>query len=129
MDTFRNTGSVVNRNTFFSGRPKSVRNNNNHGIILEKILRSPKKSTHHISRELGISRTSVQRIIHDLGASPYKIKILQSLKPQVPTERLRYACHMLALQYQDDTFLDNIWFSDECHVLLSGHINKQNTWF
>jgi hypothetical protein len=33
---------------------------------------------------------------------------------------------VLANLYADPSFLDTWWWSDECHVLLSGHVNRQN---
>ena len=29
----------------------------------------------------------------------------------------------------DENFLENIWFSDEAHFLLSGHVNSKNNIF
>ena len=126
---FRDTGSVDNDNKCNSGRKRTIRTNENHGIILEKVLRSPKKSRRRLSKELGISRSSVNRMIKDIGAFSYKIQILQSLQPQDPHQRFNYATCFLAQNYADEDFVENIWFSDECHVLLSGHVNKQNMRF
>ena len=126
---FKDTGSVGNDNKCNSGRKTTIRTNENHGIILEKVLRSPKKSRRRLSKELGISRSSVNRMIKDIGAFSYKIQILQTLQPQDPHQRFDYATRFLAHNYADGDFVENIWFSDECHVLLSGHVNKQNMRF
>ena len=71
----------------------------------------------------------IQRLIQDLDAYPYNIQIFQLLKPQDPAERMQYTCRMLAEHYVNDNFVGNVWFSDECHILLSGHLNKQNMRF
>lgn len=126
---FDENGSVLNQNKGKSGRPLTVRTNNNHGIIFEKVLQSPKKSQRRISQELGIARSSVQRLLKDLGVFSYKIQLLQTLQPQDPHQRANFAARLLALCYEDPGVLRNIWWSDECHVLLSGHVNKQNMRF
>ena len=43
--------------------------------------------------------------------------------------RARYCAYMLGRAYDDEAYLQNVWWSDECHVLLSGHVNKQNLCF
>ena len=126
---FDKDGTVENLNKGHSGRPRTARTNENHGIVFEKVVHSPKKSQRRISRELGIARSSVQRILNDLGVHSYRIQLLQTLQPQDPVQRVNFATRLLAIAYQDDSFLKNIWWTDECNVLLSGHVNKQNMRF
>ena len=75
---YREKGSVENQNANNSGRPRSVRVNDNHEAVLEKILCSPKKSMHRLSKELDISFTSVRRFVHDVGSRSYKIHVFSN---------------------------------------------------
>ena len=89
-------GTVHNMSANHSGRPRAVRTNTNHGIVMESILRSPKKSTGRLSYELKISNTTVRRIIDDLGAHSYKIHVLHTLQPTDLEARKVYCSTMLA---------------------------------
>lgn len=39
---FEENGTILNLNKGKSGRPRTVRSNDNHGVIFEKVLRSPR---------------------------------------------------------------------------------------
>lgn len=58
----------------------------------------------------------------DLHLNPFKIQLVQELKPTDPADRLFFANEIM------DRFpeTDNILFSDEAHFHLNGHVNKQN---
>ena len=75
---FRETGSAANANKGCSGRSCSVKTPNNVQNLRERLEESPRKSTRRLSQEVGISRSSVMRILHDdLKLFPYKTQILQ----------------------------------------------------
>ena len=38
----------------------------------------------------------------------------------------KWFCNVLE---NDENFLENVWFSDEAHFLLSGHVNSKNNVF
>ena len=60
---------------------------------------------------------------------PYKIQIMQNLTITDQVQRLdfcRWACGVADIYA--DTFR-NVWFNDESHFLLSGHVCKQNMKF
>ena len=57
---------------------------------------------------------------------PYKIQILQAQTATNKAERLVF-CQSTSNRIEDHPdFLDLIFFSDEAHFRLSGHVNKQN---
>ena len=93
---FRESGSAENQNKNRSGRKRTIRTNDNHGRIFDKILRSPRKSMRRISSELDLSLTSVRRLVHDLGARSYKIQIFQSLTAQDLVQRSAYCARVFA---------------------------------
>jgi hypothetical protein len=124
---FRQDGSVQNQNASHSGRKRTISANDNCGIIFQKVLESPTKSTRRISLETQISHASVRRILRDLGAFSYRIQMLQTLTPVDRVSRKQFCARVLAQHYMDPYFLRDWWWSDECHVYLCGQVNKQNS--
>ena len=111
-----------------SKRPRTahVRSPENIAVLRVAIQRSPNKSTRQAAREMGISRRSVQRILHsDLKRFPYKITVLQKLTNQNKQRRLKYE---LWAEGKDQIFF-NTRFSDEAYFQLNGTVNKQNVRF
>ena len=98
--------------------------------VRDSVVRSPGKSLRRRSQELGINRESVRRIlIADLNMNPYRIQIKQKLTPDDMKKRV-IMCHWFCdkIDAEPDS-LDNVWFSDEAHFLLSGHVNSKNNVF
>ena len=91
----------------------------------EAIIGSPRRSARRHSAELGISPSTVQRILHkDLAFQPYKIVTLQQLNPQDYQQRLSF-CHTMLDMFDENENLTPI-MSDEVHFHLNGTVNKQN---
>ena len=82
------------------------------------------------SQELGMTRESLRRVLtSDLHLYPYKIQIKQKLTDADKEKRVtmcEWFCNVLE---NDENFLENVWFSDEAHFLLSGHVNSKNNVF
>lgn len=128
---FRSAGILQNMNKKHSGRTPTARTRDNTERVFEKVLSSPRKSQRRMCNELdpAITRSSLQRILRDLGAFSYKIQILHELRPCDFSARRDYCARVLANLYENPAFLDNWWWSDESHFLLSGHVNRQNIRF
>ena len=62
---FEQTGSVVDLPR--SGRPKSVTNKRNLQAVADAMGVNPKKSMRTVSKEIGISKSSMLRIIKELN--------------------------------------------------------------
>jgi hypothetical protein len=93
-------------------------------MALEK---SPQKSMRRLSAETNISETSCRKIAKKvLHMFPYKISVLQELKPGDAEKRVKFAEWMLELVNSDASVLDYTFFSDEAHFHLSGYVNNQN---
>jgi inhibitor of nuclear factor kappa-B kinase subunit alpha len=125
---FEETGSVKDAQK--SGRPKTSRSDENVSTLQELMQDSPENSIRRTSSETGISKSSVHNIIRkDLELYPYKIQIMQSLNITDQVERLSF-CNWASdvIDTYADAFND-VWFSDESHFLLSGHVCKQNMRF
>nr|XP_012563354.1 unnamed protein product [Hydra vulgaris] len=120
-------GSVSDRTK--SGRGRSVRTCENTEAVSRSIEENPTTSTQRRSQELGISRSSLQRIQRDLHMYPYKIQLVQSLQPPDFQKRLNYAVRFQRTARNDNEFIHKLIMGDEAHFHLNGHVNKQNMRF
>ncbi|KZC15025.1 hypothetical protein WN55_08618 [Dufourea novaeangliae] len=57
---------------------------------------------------------------------PYKIQLVQELKPTDYAQRMDYVISLLEKQDQSTDFIHNLIMSDEAHFELNGFVNKQN---
>lgn len=106
-----------------SGRKRSVRTEDNISSAKDSVLSSPKRSVRHRSQALGVSKSSLHRILkRDLHMRPYKLQLCQKLTVPDQQKRLRMAKWF----EQHSAVLDRVWFSDEAHFWLTGHVNSQN---
>ena len=89
-----------------------------------------KKVTPRRPQELDVSRSSVHRNLkNDLQLYPYRIQIKQTLIQNDVTKRVEM-CHWFGSKIEENRdFLQNVWFSDEAHFSLSGHVNNKNSVF
>jgi hypothetical protein len=93
-----------------SGRPEisSVENVATVKMALEK---SPQMSMRRLSAEMNISKTSCLKIARNvLGMDPYKISLLQELKPGDAEKRMKFAEWMLEFVNSDPSVLDHTFF-------------------
>lgn len=105
---FEQYGTIGDRRKDTRIRQRTGRSDENIEKVKTIIQETPTKSVRNVFREVdsNISSSSVYRILkYDLKFTPYKISIMQHLKDTV------------------------IWFSDEAHFTLDGHVNKQNMRF
>ena len=127
VNKFRNHRTVLNLNAkkngrqTHSGRPKTSRTPENTAAVRESVVRSSSKSVCRRNQELGLNRESVRRIlITDLNLYPYRIQIKQKLTQEEMRKRV-IMCEWFCDKIDEEPdFLDNVWFSDEAHFLLSG---------
>ena len=72
--------------------PPSLTTPDNIAAAAESVREAPKTSFHRRSQQLNISETSLRRILHkDLGMTPYKVQLVQQLKPNDHPMRFRFA--------------------------------------
>ena len=84
-------------------------------------------SARAVSRELGFPWPSVRKILRCfLEWYPYKIQIVQQLKPRDSQQRLDFALQFLARMKVDDMWPENILWTNEAHFTLEGAVNTQN---
>ena len=98
--------------------------------LQKRLEEFPRKLTRRLSQETGISRTSVLRILFDdLKLFPYKIQTLQWQTDHNKAERGTISEDISQRIENHHGLLHLIFFSDEAHCYLSGHISKQNMHF
>ena len=67
-----------------SGRPITVRTEENIQLVSEAFAQNPQLFQRCASFELGISGTSLQHLMQDLNLKPYKPRLLQALNEDDP---------------------------------------------
>ena len=121
---FEDQGAVSNLPRY--GRPKAVCTNENKERIRENVEENPTTSTRKRSLELGISRTSLKRVLKSLNFCPYKLQLILKLKTHDFQPRLQYAVRLRKLAENEPNFFDKLFMSDEAHFHLNGFVNTQN---
>ena len=106
----------------------------NHSKISDKCGWSPcfctaeslKKSLRRRSQELGISVTSLQRMLRkDLTKFPYKISTCHELTAD--KQRCTEMCNRIAERMNRfQNWINKVWFTDEAHFHLNGAVNHHN---
>lgn len=124
VQRFRQQGAVSDLPRI--GRPRSGRTEANIERVRESVGEEPTTSTRRRSGQLGIARTTLRRILHGLHLFPYKIQLVQALKPADYEQRVAYAIRFQQLAREVDGFVHHLIMSDEAHFLLNGFVNKQN---
>lgn len=80
IEALEDNGSTRRRRG--SGRPKTVRTLENVALVKAAVEQSPRRSAWKLSLALAMSNRSLRRILcYDLLFHPYKIMIVQELKP------------------------------------------------
>lgn len=125
VQKFEQTGSVVDNKRI--GRPRTSRSAENIAAVSDSVIECPKTSIRRRSLELGISRSTMQRILtNDMHLHPFKIQLTQELKPNDHLKRRVFVDWVLENQQVDGDFVKKIIFSDEAHFHVDGYVNKQN---
>ena len=140
---FTKFGTVknLNRKTLdrlsHSGR-KRIRNEVMIYRVRGSVTDSPHRSTRRRCQELGISRTTLRRVLQeDIHLFPYHITTHQKLTEHdmsVRVEMAKVLCEKiessaLKRQASNKNFLSLLWTSDEAHFYLNGQVNSKNNIF
>ena len=134
VKTFKDTGTLITSTKkgqkSRSGRKLTARSPENVDAVRDSVGWRPKKSLRRCSQELGPSRSSVHRILkNDLQLYPYRIQIKQTLTQNDMAKRVEMCQWFESKIEENPEFLQNVWFSDEAHFSLSGHVNSKNSVF
>lgn len=117
------TGSVLNAP---HNRVRTRRTDEAIAAVQEHFGDDPHSSTRRASLALGMSRTTVRRILKDLKWHPYKVHIVQGLSDEDFASRLDFATDELQRIADNPQRLGSLAFSDEAHFHLDGAVNRHN---
>lgn len=121
LKRFQETGSTLPMRR--QGHPRTSRTEQAIREVNRSVQENAELSTRRRSVTLGISRSSLRRILRfDLKLHPYKIQLVQELSHDDHTKRSSFSTSML----ERFSNFGNILFSDEAHFHLNGFVNKQN---
>jgi len=121
---FAESGSIARRPYH---RDPYVRVEATIAAVASSIQANPSVSTRELSAQIGVSRRSLQRIIHDdLNLFPYKIQITSKLNSLDLPIREQFCQKIIEMAEEDNNFINCLFMSDEAHFDLNGNVNKQN---
>lgn len=120
---FRETGSVANKKRNIEN---PIRNEAIEVGVLGQVYVDPTLSTRKLDTVCGVSRRSIQRILKAHSFHPYKIHLVQELNEDDFDRRLQFCEDMSERIINDEHFLFNTCFSDECSFFLNGVVNRHN---
>ena len=125
-DKFEADGTVQDVHKKRSGRPRTSTSPRKEERVLETFQRSPRKSLRQASREVGISKSSVHRIMKRCQWRSYIPKLVHALNDDDPDRRVQYCEWYLERCNEDAHFSTKIVWSDEATFKLNGSINRHN---
>lgn len=125
MEKFTTTGSVCNK---VHKREGLVNNEAIQVAILGQVSLEAQQpqSLSTISRAIGVSSSTVFRVLHKFKYHPYKVKLVQELNEDDFDRRLEFCESMTQFINNNPQLLNNICFSDECSFSLNGLVNRHN---
>lgn len=122
-DRFVSTGCLCPKKR--SGRPAV--NEETVNRVRETFVRSPRKSIRRASQELTLPCTTVWRTLRKrLSMKPYKLQLVQQLKPNDKERRFEFCVNVQRWMEEDDDIVNRIIFSDEATFHTNGKVNRHN---
>ena len=113
-----------------SARMLTARSPENADAVRDSVGQNPKKSLWWCFQELGLSCSSIHKILkNDLQLYPYRIQIKQTLTQNDMAKRVEMCQWFQSTIEENPDFLQNVWFSEEAHFSLSGHVKSKNSVF
>ncbi len=109
-----------------SGRPATVRTEENRQLVSEAFLRNPRISQRRASIELNISHTNLRRLMKDLQLKPYKPMLLQAVNEDDPDRRLEFCECLLENAREDPSLLNRILWTGEAVFQTNDRVNRHN---
>ena len=88
-DKFEVDGTVQDVLKSRRGKKRSSTDNESVDAIMQDFARSPKKSLRQCSREIGIEKSSVHRILRSQKCQPYILRHVHALNEDSPDRKLQ----------------------------------------
>ena len=109
------------------GRPVSVTINENKESVSEHFQNNPSSSASRASLVLDVSRTSLRRMIKELGLHLYRPRLVQELNEDDFDRRVEFCEKLEHMFCQKPELIDCIIWSDEATFKLDGSVNRHNS--
>ncbi|CAH2088110.1 unnamed protein product [Euphydryas editha] len=123
---FEETGNTMPDKS--SGRKRTSRTGMNVDRVHQSVTDDPRQSLRLRAASLNLNKSTVHRILSkDLHFHPYKIVIVQEMKPDDPSKRVEF-CRTMKNSFRS---FNNIWFSDESNFTstqdgATSHVTNQS---
>lgn len=108
------------------GRQRTTRTPNIENSVLDAFTRNPRTSIRVVERDLGVSRSSIMRILREDLQHPYHIQRVQALSDADYPQRVAFARWYLQARITDPQFPSRILFTDEATFSRDGVLNQHN---
>nr|CAH7712904.1 unnamed protein product [Callosobruchus chinensis] len=112
-----------------AGRPRSSGTEENIEHVEASIEDDAETSIGRRRTQLGLSRSSLHRILKHLRMFAYKIQLVHQLRPIDFRQRTEFVIRFQQLCRKENDFLNRLIMSDEAHFHLNGFVNKLNCRF
>lgn len=122
----RETGQIQPVRKEVGGAPRNARTVEHEEAVLDIFEEDGTRSVRTVSRELGVSKSSVQRILADNQRHPYHYTRVQHLLPEDYPIRREFCLWVINQNDADPNFLSRILFSDESQFCRQGCFNNHN---
>ncbi|XP_076316060.1 uncharacterized protein LOC143228684 isoform X1 [Tachypleus tridentatus] len=123
---FDEHGTLHNMRKCRSGRKRSSTSPTRKQEVIDNVLSSPGKSVRQLSRETGIPKSSVHRILKRSQFKSFIPLLVHALNEDDPDRRFESCEWYLARCAGNDEFPLKIVWSDEATFKLNGSINRHN---
>lgn len=125
-DKLEADGTVQNVHRKRSGRPRTSTSPTKQERVLQMYHQSPGKSVWQASRDVGISKSSVHRILKRCHWKSGIPRLVLAISEDDPDRRVEYCEWYLARCVEDARFLAKIVWSDKATFTLNGSVSRHN---
>ncbi len=128
VNKFYETGSVHDNRALVWAK-WSVHKQERQEEVRWPLTENPHTFITHLLQQLGVSLSTTYRIVWEyIVLFLYKVHVAQKLILYSKERWLNFTLDFTAALALKTSMLNNIWFTDECHFWLNGHVNEQNMW-
>jgi len=127
INRVRTSGFVIPvRKNVGAGRDFIARTYENEEEVLRIAEENPSISIRAISREIGISKSTIRTILKENEMHAFHYSKVQQLLPQDYARRITFCTWLLNQEERQPGFVHHIMFSDESYFIREGIFNRRN---
>jgi hypothetical protein len=126
INRVRNSGSVVPNRKGVGGIDRTVRTPNTEDEVLETFNEDGTRSIRNVANTMGLTKSTVQRILRDNRMHAYHYTKVQHLLPEDYAPRVEFCTWLLEQHAENPIFLKKILFTNESYFSRQGTFNSHN---